>query len=173
MKNKPSLHDIIVSTLGSIISATIIWLFGGLISILYQIYNGADIRLHNLFTISVPLWSVLLFLSILAIGLIIFRMRRKPLPFLKEHEMTVGNLKRTWRWKYDSQSKQYVIYNLQSYCPQCGKILTCELYARPAYQCINGHGLADVNYSKALNSIVETLRSQYPQYRDIISYSDR
>lgn len=169
MKYKPTRQEIISGTIASFIAGVLIWVGGGVLAFIWLLCMGKEFNFKDLFTLQLPLWFVLLVATIIGIAYWMRRLYKKPMPFLKVHDMHVGCYLWTWRWKYDEAKKQYIIYDLKPYCPQCGKILICNSYEH-RYECISGHAYYDVEWSKAGNTIVEQLRSSYPEYRDIISF---
>lgn len=167
MHYKPSKQDIITGTISSVIAGVIIWFVGGVLALIYLLCTGSSFDFKELFTLKIPSWIILLIATVASAAWMILKKFKKPLPFLTIHEMQVGPFKWTWTWKFDENEKRYVIQEIKPYCPHCGQILTCDLYQRPAYQCLNGHGF-NLEYSKSVDAIVHSLRNQFPHYHDII-----
>lgn len=162
MEYRIPIKDIIVNTIGILISNSIVWGVGYLFS---KVTSPIDFL-----TTSIPLWFLLTLLSFEILIYFIHKLLTTRPPFLKEHEMRVNNLSCSWIWKHDEEVKRYCICDLEFYCPQCGSILSLEQYERE-YHCVNGHSISleDIKYTETLNYIVDLLRKQYPKYRDMIS----
>lgn len=176
-KIKITFREVLISTLGSLGAMLIVWLLGILISVVIakidpagklfteQRFNWSWETFKTLLCTPIPMWSILTFLSVVVLIFVLYRTFRNP-PFLKEREMIVGGLRRRWEWEYDKESKRYVVHSLNTYCPECGAVLT----AANGYTCISGHHFThdQIGYITVLDAIVDSLQKQYPKYRDLI-----
>lgn len=177
-KMKITSREIVISTLGSLGAMFIVWVLGLLVSLCiawvdptHQIFtkdgfNWSWDTLKILLCTPIPMWVVLTLLSVAAIVVVVCRTLKNP-PFLKETEMIVRGLRRTWEWEYDNDEKRYMVCRLNSYCPECDEVLTSFM---DGYNCVNGHHYTSnqIGYTIIFDAIVNTLRNKYPKYRNLI-----
>ncbi len=175
---KITYRDVLNNTIGSLGAMLVVWVLGLLVSAFIDAVDPTGKIFHDgcinwswdtfktLLCTPIPLWIVLTFISV-AVFIIVFRRKLRNPPFLKEREMNVGGFRRTWEWEYDKENKRYMVYRLNTYCPDCGALLTCSM---DGYNCVKSHhyDTQDIAYTNTLDAIVDSLQKKYPKYRDFI-----
>lgn len=169
--NKKIFYDILIGAAGSMVWSIILWCIAWCISAISSKGDGLP-TFMDVLTMNIPLWILFVIIGVI-IFVFIFLKRVKWYPFLECTSMKVGYFEWKWVWKYDKTRKKYIISDLEVYCPQCNKVLTCHLYAKAdrSYSCINQHFYStnNINYTQTVDNIIEEIRDKYPNYRNKIT----
>ena len=111
------------------------------------------------------------FIFIFWVFVLIYRIKSKKTPFLKEtktHEEICG-YHWIWQWKYIPEKKQYEIDNLYPVCKQCDNsmILTPDY---SSYECPKKHRIINDpdDWFLVSDTIRLTIKNKYPKYSDKI-----
>ncbi len=122
--------------------------------------------------VQIPLWYFLVMIFVACtIVLIMIRIKKKRLPFLKHTEESYSGFEFQWVWKFNQETGRYEMDDFWPICPECGLQLRVELYdTERAYHCTKGH-CYDLN--KLLNikrDLVHKLQRDYKEYVGIIDF---
>ena len=111
------------------------------------------------------------FIIILWVFVLIYRIRSKNPPFLKEKETQekICGCHWIWQWEYIPEKKKYKIIDIKPICEFCGEAMIIPLYSS-YYQCMNNHKIESdkINFIVAEDAIMRKIKTNYPNYSDKI-----
>ena len=111
------------------------------------------------------------FIFIGGVVFLIYWIKSKKTPFLKEtktHEKICG-YHWSWQWKYSPEKKKYEIEDLYPVCPKCGtNMRITDDYS--SYKCHNNHKIKNSpeDWFLVNDIILQKIKDKYPKYSDKI-----
>ena len=150
-------------------------IFTGIISGLGYLFTWlSNISLESIWAnYSQAIITSAVFITILWVYVLIYRIKSKKTPFLKEKETLkkICGFHWKWQWKYIAEKNKYQIFDLKPICEICGEVLILIPYSS-FYECHNNHQIKseNVNFILAYDAIYRMIKEKYPKYSDKIIY---